>query len=117
LENIKAKAFADTPVSAGDKNAFIQQLKPNESEELVFKLSVGEDATAGTHSFSIDFTYDDKEGDSKLSNSHRVPVEVSKSQDGGSPASSAIWFGIAIPALLGAGWIKRDSLRELVSED
>ncbi|OKY78918.1 MAG: S-layer protein, could be associated with type IV pili like system [Candidatus Methanohalarchaeum thermophilum] len=78
LRNIQAKLFTSIPLDTEDEEAFIKELKPNESKNLSFKLSVEGSAMQKTYPVSIDFRYDGGQGDSHLSDTYRVPIKVTK---------------------------------------
>ena len=106
VTDIEAKLFADDPLDSDDDEAFIESLDPGESTTVVFDLSAAGSATAKTYPVSVDFRYDDERGRSKLSDSYRVAIDVTESEDGGLPT----WlFGIGLLGLGGIGyaWYRR----------
>jgi len=106
VTDIEAKLFADDPLDSDDDEAFIESLEPGESTTVVFDLSAAGSATAKTYPVSVDFRYDDERGRSKLSDSYRVAIDVTESEDGGLPT----WlFGIGLLGLGGIGyaWYRR----------
>lgn len=97
LRDISAKLFADGPISASDDEAFVQELAPGESATIVFGISVGSGALEKTYPVKVDFQYDDSDGDSFVSDTYQVPVEVKEPEDDGSDLP----FGLSLPLVLG----------------
>ena len=82
--DISAKLFAEDPLSSGDDEAFISRLEPGQSETVVFDVGAGSGALVKTYPLSMDFRYDDSDGDTITSDTYRLPVDVtSNSDDGG----------------------------------
>jgi hypothetical protein len=97
LRDISAKLFADGPIGASDDEAFVQELAPGESETIVFGISADGSALEKTYPVKVDFQYDDEDGDSFVSDTYQVPVEVEKPEDDGSDLP----FGLSLPLVLG----------------
>jgi len=110
--DVQAKMFTDSPLDSDDDEAFIPSLEPGESETIVFDLSASGGATAKTYSASVDFRYDDERDETKISQTYRVPVDVTESEEGGVP-----WLPIAVVLVVaGAGWWYRDVITGKVSD-
>lgn len=108
LSDIQAKIFTDDPLSSGDDEAFVSSLEPDESETLVFDLSTSGGATPKSYSFSMDFRYDDERDDTKVSETYRVPVQVTESEESSNTplfVIALVLFGVA-----GLVWWKRDAI-------
>jgi hypothetical protein len=104
VRNLQLKAFADDPLSLSDDSAFADELGPGQTTELTVGLSAGGDASPKTYSFSVDFQYDDRTGESKLSETYPVPVEVVQpADDGDSPLTSPLGLGIGLLGLVAVG--------------
>jgi uncharacterized membrane protein len=100
VSDVSAKIYTDSPLSTSDDEAFIDELGPGESSEVVFRLSTGGDATSKTYPVKMDFQYDD-DGDTIVSDTYQVPVDVTTSDDsGGLPLVPIL---IAIVVVLGSG--------------
>lgn len=107
LENVQAKIFTDSPLSSSDDEAYVESIEPGENATLVFAISAAAGATPKSYSASMDFRYDDQRGDTKISDTYRVPVQVEGGGEGGFPV-----FTLALLALLGvAAYLKREPLR------
>ncbi len=110
FEDVQAKIFTDSPLSSDDDEAFVEEIAPGETETLVFELSAAGGATAKSYSVSMDFRYDDERGDTKISDTYRVPVQVGDRGGGNIPV-----FTLALLLLLAAAvYLKRKPLRETV---
>ncbi|WP_255196380.1 COG1361 S-layer family protein [Halorarius litoreus] len=114
LTDISAKLFADSPVSVSDDEAFVDSLEPGESTTLQFGVSVAGSATPKTYPVSVDFQYAEPDGDTKLSDSYRLPVTVEPSEgggllfvNGGGLAGAGLGLGVAALALVAIGGVIR----------
>jgi len=85
--DVEARLFADDPLDTGDTDTgYVQSLDPGETTTMTFELTTTGSATAGsTYPISLDFRYDDADGDSQLTDTFRVPIDVVESEDGGVP--------------------------------
>lgn len=96
VTDVSTKLFADSPVSTSDDEAFVSGLDPGESATIVFGVGAGGGALEKTYPVSLDFRYDEADGDTELSDTYRLPVEVVEpDDDGGLPL-----LPIAVVALL-----------------
>ncbi|RLM53579.1 sialidase [Halobellus sp. Atlit-31R] len=85
VSDVSAKIYMDSPLSSSDDEAFIDELGPGESETIVFQLSAGGSATAKTYPVKMDFQYDEADGDTIISDTYQIPVDVTASTGGGLP--------------------------------
>ncbi len=106
LSNIEAKAFVNAPLDVGDNDeAFVPELRPNETTTVSFDVSVDGGTTAQTYPLRLDFRYDDTRGTSQLSDTYRVPVTVVTDE-------SLPWLliggvGLGIISLVGVWWYRQ----------
>lgn len=105
LSDISAKLFADSPISADDDEEYVQSLEPGESESLVFGISAGGGALEKEYPVSMDFQYDEPDGDTVTSDTYRVPVEVTQPDGGGPPL--ALVGGLVLVVIVGIGAFMR----------
>ncbi|QCC47580.1 COG1361 S-layer family protein [Halobellus limi] len=103
VTDVSAKIYADSPLSTSDDEAFVDRLEPGESREVVFQLSAGGGATAKTYPVKMDFQYDDDDGDTIVSDTYQVPVEVTESTDGGLPIVPIV--AVALVVLAAGGFL------------
>lgn len=82
VTDVSAKLFASSPLSADDDEAFIAELEPGETAEVPFRVSAGGGAMAKDYPVSVDFQYVDESGETRLTDSYRIPVTVEE-DDGG----------------------------------
>jgi len=99
LSDVSAKLFVDDPLSSSDDEAFVAGLDPGESANVTFGLDVGGGAIPKAYPVSVDFQYEEPDGDTKLSDTYRAPVTVTESSDGGSLAALPTG-GLAVAAVL-----------------
>jgi hypothetical protein len=83
VSDISAKLFADDPISTGDDEAFVTQIEPGDTERIVFGVSAAGGATAKTYPVSMDFQYDESDGDTVTSDTYRIPIDVTTGGGGG----------------------------------
>ncbi|ELZ45364.1 putative exo-alpha-sialidase [Halorubrum distributum JCM 9100] len=85
--DVEARLFADDPLDTGDTDTgYVQSLEPGETTTMTFELTTTGSATPGsTYPISLDFRYDDADGDSQLTDTYRVPIDVIESEGGGLP--------------------------------
>jgi hypothetical protein len=110
LTDVEAKLFADDPLSSDNDEAFVGQLAPGESTTMTFAVGAAGGIIAKTYPVSVDFTYEDPSGDTELSDTYRVPIDVIEPSDGGVPWPILAGVGVVVVALV--AW-KRDVLRGL----
>ena len=94
VSDVSAKLFADSPISVNDDEAFVSAIEPGETETVTFAISAAGSATPKVYPVSLDFQYDEPDGDTKLSDTYRVPVEVTESGDGGGVGGFLSGLGI-----------------------
>lgn len=85
--DLEARLFANDPLETGDTDTgYVQSLGAGESTTMTFELTTTGSATPGsTYPISLDFRYDDVDGDSQLSDTYRAPIDVTASEGGGLP--------------------------------
>ncbi len=83
VEDVQAKLFANDPLDATDDEAFVTALEPNESTTMSFEIEIDGGASAKTYATSVDLRYLDEDGDEQLTDTYRLPVEVTESTDQG----------------------------------
>jgi hypothetical protein len=108
VSDVSAKLFADDPISTDDDEAFIESLEPGESETITFGVSAS-GALPKTYPLSMDFQYDDADGDTLVTDTYRVPVQVQERQQsggGGLPLSGLAVGGLAVVAIALGGYFR-----------
>ena len=99
VSDVSAKIYTDSPLSTSDDEAFVDELDPGESRTIVFQLSADGGATEKTYPVQMDFQYDDEEGDTTISDTYQIPVDVASGSGGGLPIVPIV----LVVVLLGAG--------------
>ena len=82
VSDLSAKIYTDSPLSTSDDEAFVDELAPGESATIVFQLSADGGATEKTYPVKMDFQYDDEDGDTIISDTYQLPVDVAGSSGG-----------------------------------
>lgn len=113
VSDVSAKLFTDDPLASSDDEAFVDRLGPGESATIRFALSAAPDALEKVYPVSLDFQYDDAEGDTRLSDTFDVPVQVREPQDTRQlPVSTPLAAGgavaIVVVVILGIWLWRRD---------
>ncbi len=83
LTDISAKLFAESPISTTDSEAFVGSLEPGETRTLAFGISAGGSALAKDYPVSLDFQYEEPDGDTPTSDTYRLPVSVADDSGSG----------------------------------
>ena len=109
LSSINAGLYADSPLSAPNDEAFVDELEPGESTEIWFEVSAAPGASVETHPIELDFRYDDERGNDRISDVTQYPIEVTESTDDGGRSIVPIGVGVlVVVAGLGAVvWYRR----------
>ncbi|WP_050032877.1 COG1361 S-layer family protein [Halorubrum halophilum] len=109
LSSINAGLYADSPLSAPNDEAFVDELEPGESTEIWFEVSAAPGASVETHPIELDFRYDDERGNDRISDVTQYPIEVTEpTDDGGSPVGSFVVGLLVVVAVAGAVvWYRR----------
>ncbi|WP_262180295.1 COG1361 S-layer family protein [Haloarcula laminariae] len=83
FSDITAKVFTSSPISADDDEAYIDELEPGESETITFSVSAEGSALQKGYPISLDFRYEEPDGDSSISDTYREEIKVTEPNDGG----------------------------------
>ena len=106
VSDIEARLFADSPLDSPEDEGFAESLAPGESTNMTFTLAADGGATAKTYPVSMDFRYDDADGDSTLSDTTRVAVRVVESE-GGFPFITVLGVVAAVTVVGGAVYYRQ----------
>ncbi|AJF26206.1 COG1361 S-layer family protein [Haloarcula sp. KBTZ06] len=101
LTDIEAKLFAESPISVSDDQAYVDSLDQGESTTIEFGISASGAAMTKNYPVSVDFQYEEPDGDTPVSDTYRLPVSVTNSGGGSSPLTAII--GVALVAALAIG--------------
>ncbi|WP_435073318.1 COG1361 S-layer family protein [Halorubrum sp. HHNYT27] len=102
LSSINAGLYADSPLSAPNDEAFVDELAPGESEEITFEVAAASGASVETHPIELDFRYDDERGNDRISDVTQYPVAVTEPTDDGGFPLVPIGVGLLV-VVAGAG--------------
>ncbi|MEA5389052.1 NEW3 domain-containing protein [Haloarculaceae archaeon H-GB2-1] len=108
VRNVDVRAFTEAPLSFTDDRAFVSALEPGETAEVSMQLQADDDAIPKSYPISVDFQYQTSDGETKLSDTHRLGVSLVESAGG---TNVTVGFaGIASMltlAVFGIGWYRR----------
>ncbi|MFB6110499.1 MAG: COG1361 S-layer family protein [Halodesulfurarchaeum sp.] len=108
ITDVSAKAYTDAPYSVTDDTSFVGHLAPNESATVRFEVAVPADTAGKQYPLTVDFQYEQPDGDTVLSDQYDVPIAVTR-PSGPAAAAIALAAGIALVIALAAGyWYIRD---------
>ncbi|WP_049933905.1 COG1361 S-layer family protein [Halarchaeum acidiphilum] len=105
VTNVNAKVYADDPISTGDDEAFVSSLAPGETETIAFSFAATGSALSKTYPVSMDFQYDDTDGETKLSDYYQVPLAVHESGGSGGPPLGLIGGIVVLLLVVGGGYV------------
>jgi hypothetical protein len=111
LEDIEGKLFVDDPLDSANDETFTTALEPNETTTVTVDLSASEGATIKSYPVSMDFRYTDSDGDSKLTDSYRLSIDVTEPSDdgGGLPLGPLLIGLVVVGGVGGVLWRRRNS--------
>ena len=104
ITDIEGKLFADDPLSSEDDEGFAGALDPGESTTMTFELTAASGATEKVFPVSMDFRYDDAEDDSRISDTYRVPVQVTEPEESTGPPIALIGGAVLVLLVAGGGY-------------
>lgn len=113
LRNVELQATASDPLSIeGSDGAFVAELEPGESADVAFEVGAADGALSQTYPASFDVQYVTPDGETRLSDTYDVPVEVVDPERGFLPFAiggwaSQLFFGLLIGAAIGAARLRR----------
>ncbi|QAU12402.1 hypothetical protein EKH57_06545 [Halorubrum sp. BOL3-1] len=109
LSSINAGLYAESPLTAVNDEAFVDELEPGESTNVWFEVSAASGASVEDHPIELDFRYDDEQGNDRISDVTQVPVSVTAAvDDGGTPTGLiAVVALVVVAAVGGAVWYRR----------
>jgi hypothetical protein len=116
LSDVRARLFVDDPLTSDDSEAFVPELAPNETVTLAFEVGAGGDALAKTYPLLVDFTYENERGESVLSDTYFVPVEVVEPAGRGLPSVPVLavpLLGLALVLVAVTYWKRRTVSRRV----
>jgi len=96
LSSINAGLYADSPLSAPNDEAFVDELEPGESTEIWFEVSAAPGASVETHPVELDFRYNDERGNDRISDVTQFPIDVTESTDDGGLPITALVVGLLV---------------------
>ncbi|OTF00394.1 COG1361 S-layer family protein [Halorubrum sp. SD683] len=109
LSSINAGLYADSPLTAVNDEAFVDELEPGESAEIWFEVSAASGASVEDHPIELDFRYEDERGNDRISDITQVPVTVTAAVDDGERPVGLIAVAalLVVAAAGGAVWYRR----------
>lgn len=99
VTELQAKLFVDDPLDAEDDEAFVTELDPGETTTVSFTVDVDDGAEPKAYAASVDFRYDDADGDEQLSDTYRIPFDVT--DDDGNGVFALLLFAGLLSAVVG----------------
>ena len=94
VSDVSVKTYFTDPLGSGDDEAFVEELDPGESAEVEVAANAGGDALTKQYPVSVDLQYTTPDGDTELSKTHKVAVDVVESDGGGG-------LPVPVPAVVG----------------
>ncbi len=100
----EVRLSAVDPFSSADDLSYIGDLKPGETGIANFKVSVDGGATVKEYALDSEIKYRDALDDSQISDTIKVPVNVTTNQGIGSVLGNPIVIALLVIIILGAGY-------------
>ncbi|ELY46574.1 COG1361 S-layer family protein [Natronorubrum bangense] len=117
VTDVQAKLFVDDPLDADDDEAFVPALDPGEETTVSFTVDVDGSANSEAYAASVDFRYDDADGDEQLSDTYRVAFDVVEDDDDGLIQVMLLVVGLfGFVAAVGFTAYRRGGLANLVDD-
>lgn len=107
VTDVTANLYADSPLSTGTDESFIDALEPGETATVRFELSAAGSATPNTYPVELDFQYTDSRGDEQISQVYQEPIEVTEPSSQGDGSLSPLLVGVAVGLVLLVGRRRR----------
>ncbi|AUV82843.1 sialidase [Salinigranum rubrum] len=110
LTDVSVKTYFSDPLSSSDDEAFVPTLDPGESAEVQVAASAGGDALTKQYPVSADLQYTTPDGDTQLSQTHTVAVDVVTPERGGGGLPLSLLGIVGIVAVAAVGivvWRRR----------
>ena len=103
LSSINAALYADSPLTAVEDEAFVDELEPGESTEIWFEVTAAGGANERTYPVELDFRYDDERGNDRISDVTQYPIDVTAplTDDDGLPTLLIVVGVLALVAVVG----------------
>jgi len=102
VTDVSAKLYTESPLSSDDDEAFVGRLEPGQSTTFVFDLSASGSALVKAYPVQLDFRYEDAGGDTQISDTYQLPVNVMpREQQSSFPLP--IVGGVLLLVIVGAG--------------
>ena len=104
LSSINAGLYADSPLTAVEDDAFVDELAPGESTEIWFEVAAARGANERTYPVELDFRYDDERGNDRISDVTQYPIDVTEpvDDDDGLPIVPIV-IGVLVLVAVGGG--------------
>lgn len=106
VRRVSAQLFADSPISTTDKRAYVDALSPGEETELTFEIAAG-NALPKAYPMSVDFEYENADGETELSETYSLATQVVPPEDNGPPMLAVLLGAGLLLALVGGAVVWR----------
>jgi hypothetical protein len=105
LTDVSVKTYFSDPLSSSDDEAFVPTLDPGESAEIQVAASAGSDALTKQYPVSADLQYTTPDGDTQLSQTHTVAVDVVTPERGGGGLPLSLIGIVGVVAVVAVGLV------------
>jgi hypothetical protein len=102
---VNAKMFVNDPLSSSDNSAFLDDMEPGETKTAVFRVSATGDAVPKEYDASLELRYEDRTGETELTDGISFGVPVAESS-GGLPIPFVV-AGLVVVAASGGIFVYR----------
>ncbi|MFP4625847.1 MAG: COG1361 S-layer family protein [Natronomonas sp.] len=102
VTDVEPKLFGDGPIEATDDSAYIPRLDPGETTTVHFEVAVDDDSVSKPYAGTIDVRYDDADGTSRISGTHRTAITVVGNEDTSTGRILALGLVLVLAIVIGA---------------
>lgn len=103
LRDVQARLQTTAPFSSESASAYVAELRPGQTTDVAFGLTVSDDAVAANSSVTMNVTGERPDGETVDLGTYTVPIRVT---EGSGPGNTTLFVGgaIIVALALGAGW-------------
>lgn len=116
ITDVRIKGFFSSPLDSSNDEAFVSSLESGENKTVRLDVSADGGAIANTYSMSVDVQYTEQDGDTKVSDSYELPVQVTEPDGGSGSGVIAIVGTVGIILIFGVLYYFRSNIRDLISD-
>lgn len=107
ITDIESELSTSDPLSLQQESVYIDSLESGEEEKINVTVSASSGSLVNTYQMKVDFSYEDKSGNAKLSEVYSVPIDVEKPDEEGSSPIVLYVLIIMVPIFVSVYYRKK----------